>query len=303
MDTAILHPPTTALAPAFPGWLDRTLYPFTPRRFETPEGAISYLDEGRGPPVLFVHGTPSWSFEWREVIRALSGDFRCIAPDHLGFGLSDKPQASLDPADHARRLRALVTHLGLEDATLVVHDFGGPIGLPLALDDDGTIGRVVLLNTWMWSNADDPRVAKIDRVVRSPLGRFLYRWLSFSPRVLLPAAMGRRAKLSRAAHRHYLRPFSHRIDREGPYAMARALAGSSAYYASLWERRGALAGLPLSIVWGMRDPAFDPAALDRFTTAFPQAKVTRLEEVGHFPAEEHPEAVAAAIREVARHRP
>jgi haloalkane dehalogenase len=239
-------------------WLDPTLYPFTPRRFDTEDGALSYLDEGRGPAIVLVHGTPSWSFEWRGVIARLSGSFRCIAVDHLGFGLSAKPPgAPLAPADHARRLRALVTHLGA-----------------------------------------DPRVARIDRVVRSWLGRFLYRWLNFSPRVLLPSAMGPRTKLTRAVHRHYLAPFGARRDRQGPYALACALAGADPYYATLWEKRERLSSVPTSIVWGMKDPALDPALLDRFVTALPHATVTRLGDVGHFPAEEHPEAVVRAIQEL-----
>lgn len=302
--TALAAPTALALAREPPPWLDRTLYPFTPRRFDTVDGALSYLDEGSGPPVVFVHGTPSWSFEWREVVHSLSGSFRCIAPDHLGFGLSDKPaSAPLAPADHARRLRALVTHLGLRDATLVVHDFGGPIGLPLALEGDGTIGRVVVLNSWMWPHEGDPRVRRLDRLVRSPLGRLLYRWLNVSPRVLLPSAMGRRRKLGGLVHRHYLAPFSDRAEREGPYAMACALGGADDYYASLWARRARLRAMPVSLVWGMQDPAFDPTTLDRFAAALPHARVTRLADVGHFPAEEHPDAVAGAIRDLAREAP
>lgn len=279
-------------------WLDTTLYPFAPRRFRTADGEMSYLDVGSGPTVLFVHGTPSWSFEWRDVITALAPRFRCIAPDHLGFGLSEKPsEVPLAPEDHARRLRALVEHLDLRDVTLVVHDFGGPIGLPLALDGD-RVSRVVLLNTWMWSNADDPRVVRLDRVVRGPIGRFLYRWLNFSPRFLLPGAMGPRRRLTRNVHRQYVAPFARRAHREGPYAMARALFGSNAHYASLWSKRSALAALPVAIVWGMKDPAFDPKALDRLVAVLPRAKVTRLDDVGHFPAEEHPDAVVRAIREL-----
>ena len=74
---------------ALPAWLDRTLYPFAPRTFATPEGRLSYLDEGSGAPVLLVHGTPTWSFEWREVVRMLAPHHRVIAPDNHGFGLSD----------------------------------------------------------------------------------------------------------------------------------------------------------------------------------------------------------------------
>jgi haloalkane dehalogenase len=281
-----------------PAWVDRDLYPFTPRTFATPEGRVAYLDEGSGPPVLLVHGTPSWSFEWREVVRALARDHRVIAPDHLGFGLSDKPSApdaALAPGDHARRLLALVDHLDLRDLTLVVHDFGGPIGLPVALERRARVRRVVVLNSWMWPNAGDAEVARIDRLVRGPLGRFLYLTLNASPRWLLPSALGKRTSLTRSAHAHYLAPFPDRGSRASLYAMALALGGGDAWYEPLWRRRSELRGLPLSIVWGEKDPAFQARHLARWVEAFPEATVTRLPEVGHFPAEEAPAEVARAI--------
>jgi haloalkane dehalogenase len=293
---------TTALAlhapDAIPDWLDRERYPFRTRLFATSDGRMSYVDEGAGPPVLLVHGTPTWSFEWREVIAALSAHHRVIAPDHLGFGLSDKPAgAPYAPADHARRLLALFDALDLREVVLVVHDFGGPIGLPIALERADRVARVVALNTWMWPNGDDPRVVRIDRVVRSAIGRFLYRWLNVSPRLLLPASFGDRRKLTRALHRQFLAPFARRAEREALYALACALAGSDDYYASLWARRARLAEKPLTIVWGEKDPAFGRAQLDRWIGAFPRAEVRRLPDVGHFVAEEDPASVVRAIRE------
>ncbi len=291
-------PPAPLVAPALP-WLDRELYPFTPKRFVTPDGAMAYLDEGRGKPVLLVHGTPSWSFEWRAVVRALATDHRVIAPDHLGFGLSDKPEAPgapLAPPDHARRLRTLVEALDLRDVTLVVHDFGGPIGLPLALELPDRIARIVVVNSWMWPNADDPQVVKLDRMIRSFVGRFLYRWLNFSPRVLVPASFGDKKKLTKVAHRHYVAPFGSRREREAPYALARALLGSDAHYARLWERRAELAPKLEAIVWGEKDPAFGAKHLARWREAFPAADVTTLPDTGHFVAEEAPDAIVRAVR-------
>ncbi len=99
-----------------------------------------------------VHGTPTWSFMYRHLIRDLSPRYRCIAPDHLGFGLSDRPAGwSYRPEDQARNLARLIETLGLKDLTLVVHDFGGPIGLAYALDHPENVRRLVLFNTWMWS--------------------------------------------------------------------------------------------------------------------------------------------------------
>jgi haloalkane dehalogenase len=263
-----------------------------------------YLDEGTGPTVLFVHGTPSWSFEWREVIRALAPTFRCIAPDHLGFGLSDKPRdAPLRPEDHAARLAALVEALDLRDITLVVHDFGGPIGLPLALAPNTRIARVIVINSWMWPSDGDTAIARLDRVIRSPIGRLLYRWLGFSARVILPSTFGDRRRLTREIHRHYLAPLATRVDRGATYALACALRGSDPHYATLWSQRAALAQLPLTIVWGMRDPVFTAQHLGRWTTTFPKANLIQVEDAGHFVAEERPDAVIEAVYGSSTDRP
>ena len=305
---ALMHPTPASLdsrlaspaAPERPAWLDPALYPFAPRHHLTADGAMSYVDEGRGRPILLVHGTPSWSFEWRHAIAALRADHRCVAPDHLGFGLSAKPPgAAYAPADHAARLRQLVRALDLHDATLVVHDFGGPIGLSALLDEPERFSSVVILNTWMWPHGEDPRVRRLSRLVASPLGRFLYRWLNASPRWLVPASFGDRSKLTRAVHRHYVRPFSRRDERWAPWRLGCELAGSDPWYASLWERRAVLQSLPVTFVWGTKDIAFGEPYLERWRAALPRAEVVRVEGAGHFPQEEQPERVTAAIRAAA----
>jgi haloalkane dehalogenase len=302
MTTSALHPaPSPTLAPVASAgrspWLDRTEYPFTPRPFDTPDGRMSYLDEGSGKPVFLVHGTPSWSFEWRHVVRSLAGERRLIAPDHLGFGLSEKPaRAPYRVADHARRLLALFDALDLHDVTLVVHDFGGPIGLPIALERPSRVTRVVVVNSWMWPNGDDPATARLCRMVSGPVGRFLYRWMNASPRWLLPASFGDRKRLTPAVHSQYVGPFASREERTAPWVLGTELTGGDAHYASLWERRAALAQLPMTIVWGEKDPAFGAKALARWTEAFPHASVVRCPGAGHFPQEEDPDAVIRAVR-------
>src|SRR5690606_8671206 len=142
---------------------------------EVEGGRMRYVDEGSGPAILFVHGTPSWSFEWRALVRELARDHRCIAPDHIGFGLSDKPQAwSYRLADHTANLERLVDQLGIERATLVVHDFGGPIALPLVWRRAGLVERIVLANTWLWPLDNDPSFARNKARLGSPLMRWLY---------------------------------------------------------------------------------------------------------------------------------
>jgi pimeloyl-ACP methyl ester carboxylesterase len=286
----------TTLVPTLPSWVDRELYPFRTAEFRTEDGALSYVDEGTGAPVLFVHGTPSWSFEWRHAIAALSSRARCIAPDHLGFGLSDKPfTAPYRPEDHARRLVALVRHLDLRDITLVVHDFGGPIGLGLLAEVPDRIARVMVVNTWAWPHGTDPRIRRLSGFVRSWLGRLLYRRFNASPRWLVPASFADRRRLTPAIHRQYLAPFSDAASRTAPWVLGCELAGSDAWYAHVWAQRERIDERPLSIVWGADDPAFGADYLARWTETFPHASVTTLPGVGHFPQEEAPEALSAAI--------
>lgn len=257
---------------------------------------MSYVDEGTGDPLLLVHGTPSWSFEWRHAVRTLASRRRCVAPDHLGFGLSDKPEhADYRPADHAARLAGLVRQLDLRRITLVVHDFGGPIGLDLLRTEPERVARVVVVNTWAWPHGDNPKIRRLSNLVRSWVGRFLYRRLNASPRWLVPASFADRRRLTPAIHRHYLAPFPNAASRTAPWVLGGELAGSDPWYGQLWQARAALADRPLDILWGMSDPAFDTAYLGRWTETFAHARLTTFAGVGHFPQEEAPEAVAAAI--------
>jgi haloalkane dehalogenase len=280
-----------------PQWLDREAYPFRNRYLGTKQGRLHYVDEGQGRTILFVHGTPTWSFEYRQLIKALATRYRCIAPDLLGFGLSERPpQFGYRPEDHAAVLREFVETLDLRDFTLVVHDFGGPIGLPLALDSSRTRDLIVL-NTWMWP-FEDPEMQKRAKVAGSALGRWMYKQLNFSQRILMPSVYADKRKLTAAIHRQYLQVFD---DKEARvlvlWALAKALLGSGEFYRSLWDKRARLAGLRSLIVWGMKDTAFRPALLERWREVLPQAKIVTLPDAGHWPHEEAPTQVLAAIED------
>lgn len=282
---------------SIPDWIDRTEYPFAPRWADLKDGRLHYLDEGAGSPALFVHGTPTWSFEYRHVIRAAMDSCRCIAPDHLGFGLSDRPRgASYTPEAHAARLHEFVDRLGLDRFALVVHDYGGPIGLPLALA--GRVTRLVILNTWMWPFDDDKEMRNRARVVNGALGRWMYRRMNASLKVLMPSAYAQRSRLTRAIHRQYLAPFENPDDRVLVlWPLARALLGSSAFYRELHSRIDALRSIPVSIIWGLKDTAFRPHLLERWRKELPDAAVLALDNAGHWPHEEAPSEVAEAITE------
>ncbi len=282
---------------AEPAWLDRQAYPFAWHSVELSAGRMHYVDEGRGPVILFVHGTPTWSFEYRHLIRALSAKYRCIAPDHLGFGLSERPPGfGYAPEDHAAVLAEFVERLNLTDITLVVHDFGGPIGLPLALATPTRVARVVILNSWMWAFDDDPEMTRKAGIAGGAMGRWLYRHANFSLRVIMPSAYGRRAALTPAIHCQYLEVFRDTQARvDVLHALARALKGSRDFYAGLWSRADQLRALPVLIVWGLKDSAFKPSQLTKWRARLPGAAVVELADAGHWPHEEAPDAVIEAI--------
>lgn len=278
-----------------PTWLDTAEYPFRPNFFDNDGTALHYIDEGSGEPILFVHGTPSWSFDYRHVIQKLRTSHRCIAVDHIGFGLSEKPQDyDYSTLRHSQTLERFVLALGLKDITLVVHDFGGPIGLNFAFNHPDRVRRIVILNSWLWSSKNDPDFIRLSRILKSPLLPFLYRYLNFSPRFILPRSFGDR-NLTRRLLKQYTKPFANKHQRNGALAFARSLLNDQEWFEALWNRRSALRGKPVLIIWGMKDPVIKPAYLERFIAGFPGATVVRLPTAGHFPQEENPEEVAAAL--------
>ena len=292
----------TLVADAAP-WLDRDVFPFSSRWLGLSEGRVHYVDEGQAAgaggrePIVFVHGTPSWSFEYRRLIRALGTSHRCIAFDHLGFGLSERPTAfGYRPEDHARVFAEFVAALGLERFTLVVHDFGGPIALPFAQAHPERIARLVVMNSFMWP-FEDPKLMQQARVAGSWLGRLLYRYLNFSLRVLMPFAYGDKRRLTPRVHAQYLAPFRAPAARETVlWALARSLLGSHAHYASLWQRREGLVAIPSLVLWGERDRAFPANYLERWREALPQAEVEAIADAGHWPHEERPDLVLEALQ-------
>jgi haloalkane dehalogenase len=261
------------------------------------DGEMHYVDEGSGPPILFVHGTPTNSYEYRHLIAALSPRFRCIAPDHLGFGQSSRPPSfAYTPEAHAAVLAEFVERLDLRNVTLVVHDFGGPIGLPLALAPDSRITRLVLMNTWAWPLDDDPKMARGAKFIGGAAGRLLYRYANASLRLIMPSAYGDRKKLTPDIHRRYLDVFRDRDARVLVlHALAKSLLGSRAHYQSLLDRLDRLQRIPVLMVWGMKDSAFQPYQLERWRQLLPQATVAAIESAGHWPHEEEPARVVEAI--------
>lgn len=284
-----------------PDWLDRAAYPFRSRWWETEAGRLHYVDEGEGPPVVFVHGVPAWSYSFRGAIRHLRSTHRCVALDHLGFGLSDKPTDwPYRPEALASHVESVIEGLGLQKLTLVVHDWGGPLGLAYALRHPENVSRLVLLNTWMWSARGDLRARLTASILASPIYGLLEDRFAVTPRLFTRMAVARRDRISAATFRHLEAPFRDRGDRAGLRALVRAIRDADDWVGSLWEERARLRRIPALVLWGMKDPAFPPRYLRRWEEVLASARIRRLHQVGHYPHEEEPEEVCRSIASFVR---
>ena len=270
-------------------WVDTTLYSFENKFLRLEAGNMHYVDEGKGEIILFVHGTPTWSFLYRDFIKELSKDYRCIAIDHLGFGLSDKPDSvSGTPEWHSRNLSEFIKKLNLQEITLVVHDFGGPIGLAAGIENSERIKRVVLFNSWLWAIEQEKEAQKIDKVINSWLGKFLYLNMNFSPKVLLKKGFTNRKNLSKEVHKQYIKPFPDKNSRIPLLNLAKALVGSSHWYQKQWEQLDRLVDKKWLILWGTKDEFINMDYLQKWQERLPNVK-TKEFACGHFVQEEKTE--------------
>ncbi len=276
-------------------WVDRKSYSFDSHYLNVDGGRMHYVDEGQGPPIVFVHGNPTWSFMFRGMIRDLSIKHRCIAADHIGFGLSAKPEHwGYTPELHARNLQKLIESLSIPQFTLVVHGFGGPIGISYAVENPAHVASVVVMNSWMWSLKENPQAKKYDRGVSNPLGKL--NMLFSNPAVpMMRKGIVEKLKVPDRVLDQYKHPFAEAKQRTGPYGLAKGLMASSGWQQSLWSRREVLASKPGLIAWGVQDKLFTPDFIPRWQAVLPKAKVEQFPRSGHFAIEEEAGAVEAAL--------
>jgi haloalkane dehalogenase len=244
-----------------------------------------------------LHGNPTWSFFYRSLVRALSPEVRCIVPDHLGCGFSDKPAGwSYDLAGHIANLERLMLALDLRRITLVLHDWGGPIGFGFARRHPELIARLVILNTAAFPGKAPLRL----RVCRAPgVGEFLVRRLNAFAGLAPRFAAARR--LSAGARRGLALPYRTAADR---IAVARfvqdiPLSAADPSWKELCAIEASLQrfrALPTCIVWGERDFVFTPRFREEWERRFPQAEVHSLQDAGHWLLEDAPEEVGSIVR-------
>jgi haloalkane dehalogenase len=282
-----------------PAW--RALYPFQSSWTQVGEHRLHYLDEGPrdSAPLLLLHGNPTWSFYWRNLILGLRQDWRVVAPDHLGCGLSDKPQRwPYRLAGHVDNLERLVLELDLRELTLVVHDWGGAIGMGLAARHPERIARLVILNTAAFPSRAIPlRIA----VCRIPgFGDLAVRGLNGFLRASF--LMATEKGLAPAAAEGYLAPYASWRDRIALLRFVQdiPLGPGHPSWPALTEIEAALVSFqsrPMLLIWGERDWCFTPEYRREWQRRFPAAQAHPIADAGHYVVEDAGEQVLFLLRD------
>lgn len=282
----------------------RHIYPFESRYMQIDGHNYHYVDEGSGEPVIMIHGNPTWSFYFRNVIRSLSNDYRTIAMDHIGCGLSDKPhpnQYAYRLDQRIRDLEVFIDGLDLEDnITLLVHDWGGMIGIGYALKHINRIKRLILLNTAAFFPPDGTTVPirlKLIRNVR-PLAEVAVLGCNAFVRGAL--LMASRKGLSPEVRSGLLAPYNCWPNRMATLKFVQdiPLRPSDPSYTTVLkaqEHLHELAHLPILICWGMRDFVFTSAYLSEWRRRFPQAQVCSIADAGHYVLEDAADEVIEKV--------
>jgi haloalkane dehalogenase len=268
-------------------------FPFRPRLAKVGGYDLHYVDEGSGEPIVLLHGNPTWGYLYRKFIRPLAAHARIVVPDHLGFGKSQKPLGEgYRLADRVAHLEALlVDRLNLRDLTLVVHDWGGPIGLGFAVRHRDRVRRLVVLNTWCRRLPAETRLyPALEQFRLAGVGEVLVQGLNAFVEGVLPCGIHRKELLSEELLDAYRAPFPDFNSRRHVLAFARDIPlgeehPSYATIGSIEDRLGDLDVKPL-VLWGTQDPVFPPALQDFWREKFPHGEVEGLEHAGHFVQED-----------------
>ena len=288
-------------------------FPFESRFVSVDGQRLHYVDEGRGEPILMLHGNPTWSYLYRHFIRDVRGDFRCLALDHLGYGYSEKPpHGDYSMRAHIMRLQGVVSKLGLKDLTLVVQDWGGIIGLGWAARNKHLVKRLVIMNTTgfplpsrrtLLEMKPKPWGLLMLYPLKLPgLGEAFVQGANGFVKGLLPAGIHHRERLDSAAMRGYLDPYPTWGSRRAHLASVRQIPLSPRHptWRLLQEIGAELDGwtVPTQLVWGMRDPVFVPWFLEEFERRLPNHEPSvKIDDASHFLQDDRPDLVVPVIRD------
>jgi cis-3-alkyl-4-acyloxetan-2-one decarboxylase len=280
-------------------------YPFTGHFWTPPQTSarLHFLDEGHGEPVVMVHGNPTWSFYYRRLVLALRDGYRCVVPDHIGCGLSDKPTDAEYEYSLRRRvddLEALLDHLGLRnDLTLVVHDWGGMIGMALAVRHPERIKRLVILNTAAFPLPATKAMPWSLRLCRSILGPWLVRGLNAFCRGAVRYCVTR--PLAADVRAAYLAPYDSWAHRIAVLRFVQDIPlrpGDRGYdiISEVEKNLSRFRGLPMLLCWGEQDFVFDEPFRSEWQRRFPEAQCHRFADAGHLVLEDAGDRIVPLVR-------
>jgi pimeloyl-ACP methyl ester carboxylesterase len=262
----------------------QTLYPFTSKFFSHGDHKQHYIDEGTGPVVVMLHGNPTWSFYYRNVVLLLRRNFRCIVPDHMGCGFSDKPQTYPYTLDqHIKNLSALLEHLGVEEARLVVHDWGGAIGAGWAVENQDKFKGWVVLNTAAFRS---PRIPWRINLLRCPiLGEWVIRAHNGFAGPALKMAVC--CEMNPNVGRGLMYPYNNYKNRVAIAGFVKDIPMTNRHPSYLRlkgieDKLPEIADRPILLGWGMRDFCFDPGFLEEWQRRFPKARTISYPRAGHY---------------------
>jgi haloalkane dehalogenase len=279
-----------------PYWIDSKAYPFDDQYMEVDGCSIHYVDEGSGPPLLLVHGNPTWSYTWRNVILGLRDKFRCIAPDLPGFGLSTARSGfGFTPAEIADVMDAFVVRLDLQGATGMGHDWGGPVVFRVAANHPERFSAFVIGNTWAWPSTDDRAARIFSGLLGGRIGGFLVLKRNVFVERIIPGGV-KRTEMPEGAMDAYRGPFPTPDSRTPIHVLPKHIIASTDWLASLEHDLQKLDDKPVLLVWPTKDRAFGDAYRERWEQKFPHHTTVLLEGAGHYIGEDAADEIVASIR-------
>ncbi len=278
--------------------VDAVEYPFKDHWLPYRDGSVHYLDEGQGPIVLLLHGNPTWSYLYRNVIKELRDHCRLIALDYPGFGMSKAPSGyGFTPAEHSDMLVDFIQRLELKNIVLVVQDWGGPIGLNYAVRHRENLRGIVVMNTWAWPTDPFKKVFSLLMGGR-PLGYWLQTQRNFFAKVIVPFGIYHSEKVTAGLRKAYTDPFPTPESRIPTWIFPRQIRKAGPWLAVIESKLPLLSDLPAQILWGTKDRGFPPADVAKWQGYLKQQETELLSDASHFVQEDRPDRVAASIRRV-----
>lgn len=278
--------------------LRQTLLPFRSCFIEVDGHRMHYLEEGQGPAVLLLHGNPTWCFYYREAVKRLQSSFRVIAPDYIGCGFSERTGRKFRAVDRIAHLKDLLRQLKIDKFSLVMHDWGGPIGTGLAVDAPEKVVSLVYLNTTLTETAALPDIIK--RAAAPFPGKILTKYTSNFLRLMLN--FGVKKSLSPEIQRGYLFPYKNAGQRAAIWDFVADIPFDSAHptYHDMLEMAEKIQFLqqkPIKIIWGLKDPCFHREMLNKVVQHFPAAEVMEIADASHLVLEDAPDIAIPAIND------